>query len=88
MAELVDHVDDLLADEARGQPQAIAADLVETGAPPKLAAMVANLFAVDGSVGLARLARDTGIAPVRADPRRSATSASGSGSTGRSSRPR
>ena len=27
--------------------------------------MVANLFAVDGAIGLARLARDTGIAPVR-----------------------
>jgi glutamate dehydrogenase len=26
--------------------------------------MVANLFAVDGSIGLARLARDTGIAPM------------------------
>ena len=27
--------------------------------------MVANLFAVDGAIGLARLAKDTGIAPVR-----------------------
>jgi glutamate dehydrogenase len=64
VAELVDHVDDLLADEARGHAQAIAADLVQAGAPAEIAAMVANLFAVDGSIGLARLARDTGIAPM------------------------
>jgi glutamate dehydrogenase len=64
VAELVDHVDDLLADEARGHAQAIAADLASAGAPPKIAAMVANLFAVDGSIGLARLSRDTGIAPM------------------------
>ena len=65
VAQLVDHVDDLLADEARGHAQAIAADLVENGAPPKVAAMVAKLFAVDGAIGLARLAKDTAIAPVR-----------------------
>jgi glutamate dehydrogenase len=65
VAELVDHVDDLLADEARGHAQAIAADLVANGAPAKVAAMVAKLFAVDGAIGLARLAKDTAIAPVR-----------------------
>jgi len=65
VAELVDHVDDLLADEARGHAQSIAAELIEAGAPAKPATMVANLFAVDGSIGLARLARDTGIAPVK-----------------------
>ena len=65
VAELVDHVDDLLADEARGHAEGIVTDLLEIGAPPKIAAMVANLFAVDGAIGLARLARDTGIAPVR-----------------------
>ncbi|HEU4651305.1 MAG TPA: NAD-glutamate dehydrogenase domain-containing protein, partial [Croceibacterium sp.] len=64
VSELVDHVDDLLADEARGHAQAIAADLVAAGAPAKVAAMVANLFAIDGSIGLARLARDTGISPI------------------------
>jgi glutamate dehydrogenase len=69
VAELVDHVDDLLADEARGHAQAIAADLVAAGAPPKIAAMVANLFAIDGSIGLARLARDTGNRADGADPR-------------------
>jgi glutamate dehydrogenase len=65
VTQLVEHVDDLLADEARGHAEGIVADLLEIGAPPKIAAMVANLFAVDGAIGLARLARDTGIAPVR-----------------------
>ncbi|HET9459193.1 MAG TPA: NAD-glutamate dehydrogenase domain-containing protein, partial [Sphingomicrobium sp.] len=65
VGQLVAHVDELLADEARGHAQAIAADLAQAGAPPRIAAMVARLFAVDGAFGLARLARDTGIAPVR-----------------------
>ena len=65
VAELVDHVDALLADEARGHADAIVRDLLDTGAPPKVATMVANLYAVDGAIGLARLAKDTAIAPVR-----------------------
>jgi glutamate dehydrogenase len=65
VTELVDHVDDLLADEARGHAEAIVSDLLAAGAPPRIAAKVANLFAVDGAIGLARLARDTGIAPMR-----------------------
>ncbi|HYD24952.1 MAG TPA: NAD-glutamate dehydrogenase domain-containing protein [Croceibacterium sp.] len=65
VAELVDHVDDLLAKEARGHAAAIAAGLLAAGAPAELAAIVAQLFAVDGAFGLARLSRDTGIAPVR-----------------------
>jgi glutamate dehydrogenase len=64
VTELVDHVDDLLADEARSHAEAIARGLLDAGAPGKLAAMVANLFAVDGAIGLARLAKDSGIAPV------------------------
>jgi len=64
VAELVDHVDDLLAEEARGHAESIVSELLEAGAPPKIAAMVANLFAVDGAIGLARLARDTGMAPI------------------------
>src|SRR5690606_4555773 len=64
VAELVDHVDDLLADEARDHAAAIAAELLSAGAPTDLAAKVANLFAVDGAIGLARLSRDTGIAPI------------------------
>lgn len=65
VTELVDHVDDLLAHEARSHAQTIAAELVEIGAPEAVAAMVARLFAVDGAIGLARLAKDTGTAPMR-----------------------
>jgi glutamate dehydrogenase len=65
VAELVDHVDDLLADEARGHAEAIVSNLLAAGAPARIARMVANLYAVDGAIGLARLARDTGIDPVR-----------------------
>ncbi|MEO6388406.1 MAG: NAD-glutamate dehydrogenase domain-containing protein [Croceibacterium sp.] len=64
VAQLVDHVDDLLADEARGHAAAIANGLLAAGAPKDLAAMVANLFAIDGAIGLAQLSRDTRISPV------------------------
>jgi glutamate dehydrogenase len=64
VAELIRHVDDLLADEARGHTAAIADALLAADAPAGLAADVARLFAVDGAIGLARLSRDTGIAPV------------------------
>jgi glutamate dehydrogenase len=64
VAELVDHVDDLLAKEGKGHTAAIGDALLAAGAPADLAAMVARLFAVDGAIGLARLARDTGVAPL------------------------
>jgi glutamate dehydrogenase len=64
VAELVDHVDDLLAAEARGHAGAIQSALTDTGAPVELAAAVARLFAIDGAIGLARLARTTGQPPV------------------------
>jgi glutamate dehydrogenase len=63
--DLIGRADELLADQTRGQAQAIATRLTAAGAPVELAATVANLFAVDGAIGLARLARDTGIGPVR-----------------------
>src|SRR5690606_14342665 len=44
VAELIDHVDDLLASEARGHTAAIADSLLAAGAPADLAAMVAQLF--------------------------------------------
>ena len=62
--DLVAHVDELLAEEARDHTAAIADGLTQAGAPAKLAAMVANLFALDGAIGLASLSRDTGVAPV------------------------
>src|SRR5690606_14064153 len=48
-AEHVDHVDDLLAEEARGHAESFVSKLLEAGAPPKIAPMAANLFAVDGA---------------------------------------
>jgi glutamate dehydrogenase len=65
VSALMAHVDQLLADQTRGHAQGIATRLVGVGAPAALASAVANLFAVDGAIGLARLACDTGIAPVR-----------------------
>ncbi len=65
VAELMDHVDDLLAAEARGHSHAIAQGLLEAGAPEDLARRVACLFAVDGAIGLSSLSRATGIPPVR-----------------------
>ncbi|MCB2066289.1 MAG: NAD-glutamate dehydrogenase, partial [Erythrobacter sp.] len=64
VAELTDKVDTLLGDEARAHVDEIAASMVERGAPQRLAEQVARLFAIDGAIGLSRLASDTGIAPV------------------------
>jgi glutamate dehydrogenase len=52
---------DLLGGEALAQSQRLRADLAAIGAPEGEAAMVAHLGDLDGSVGLARLARDTKI---------------------------
>ena len=43
---------------------AIAKGLSQAGAPEKLAKMVARLFALDGAIGLAMLARDSKVASV------------------------
>jgi len=64
VAELMSHVDDLLAAEARDHSQAIAAKLTAEGAPEELAIMVATLFSLDGAIGLSRLSRQTGVSPV------------------------
>jgi len=64
VAVLGERVDDLLADEARDHARRIAVQLAEKGAPEKYAEMIARLFAMDGAIGLARLARDSGIAPT------------------------
>ncbi len=53
----------LLGSEARAQENRITADLVAAGAPKAEAALVAHLYAMDGAVGLARLARDSGTSP-------------------------
>ncbi|HSG55037.1 MAG TPA: NAD-glutamate dehydrogenase domain-containing protein [Paracoccaceae bacterium] len=64
VGELAGLADSLLGLEVRGQISGIAARLVAAGAPPRLADMVARLFALDGAVGLATLARDTAIPSV------------------------
>ena len=53
----------LIAGEARTQSGRIVAEIVETGVPKSEAAKVAHLFDMDGAVGLARLARDSGVSP-------------------------
>jgi len=63
IATLEHQVDELLADDTRDHAERIAHELTEVGAPEKHARMVARLFAMDGAIGLACLARDSGIDP-------------------------
>jgi glutamate dehydrogenase len=51
----------LLAGEARTQSGRFLADLTQAGVPQAEAALVARLHDLDGSVGLARLAKDSSI---------------------------
>jgi glutamate dehydrogenase len=60
---LSDATGELLSSESRTQSSRLLAQLVNAGAPEKLAARVTHLFDLDGAVGLARLASDTGIEP-------------------------
>ena len=53
----------LIAGEARAQSARIVAEIVATGAPRAEAAKVGHLFDMDGAIGLARLARDSGVGP-------------------------
>ena len=58
---LAEACNELLAEESRRHSDAVRQSFVERGAPPSLAEKVARLFDLDGSIGLARLAADTGI---------------------------
>ncbi len=60
---LSDSLDELLTTEWRKHSSAMLESFVAAGAPEKLAGKVTRLFELDGSVGLARLAAETGIAP-------------------------
>ncbi|PKB14177.1 glutamate dehydrogenase (NAD) [Novosphingobium kunmingense] len=62
---LTHDTDALLASEAKSQSARMRADLAAAGAPEKVAAMVAKLFDLDGTIGLAKLAKDCGV-PARA----------------------
>ena len=53
----------LLSRESQAQSAALQERFVAAGAPAELAAAVAHLFDMDGSVGLAMLARQTGTKP-------------------------
>ncbi|QZH76219.1 MAG: NAD-glutamate dehydrogenase [Erythrobacter sp.] len=64
VSELVDKAESLLGVEARAHIDGIAARMVEAGATEEQAQAVARLFAVDGAIGLAKLAKDTGGEPV------------------------
>ena len=61
VSQLDSHVDELLEDATRDHASRIVVDLAEMGAPERSARMVARLFEMDGAIGLARLARDSGI---------------------------
>ncbi|WP_309622086.1 NAD-glutamate dehydrogenase domain-containing protein [Novosphingobium sp.] len=62
--ELTRDLDILLASEARTHSARMQAELVGAGAPPAEAAMVVRLFDLDGVIGLARLAQESGV-PTR-----------------------
>jgi glutamate dehydrogenase len=55
---------ELMGEETRSQSRGLHDELTAIGAPPAEAAMVARLFDLDGVIGVARLAQDTGASPV------------------------
>ena len=61
IAELSAKADQLLLAEAKFHSARLRGEFEAAGAPQKEAAMVAHLFDMDGAVGLARLAVDSGI---------------------------
>nr|WP_128893416.1 NAD-glutamate dehydrogenase domain-containing protein [Erythrobacter sp. HKB08] len=62
---LSDATDTLLASQSRSQSSKLHARFVEAGAPDAIAARVTHLFDMDGAVGLASLARDAEIKPMK-----------------------
>ena len=64
VSSLAEAADALLAGDTLALAARREADLTAIGAPAPLAAQVARLYALDGSVGLARLAREGGAEPV------------------------
>ena len=55
--------DELLSDASRKRSDALLAQFVEAGATKQLAAKVVHLFEIDGTIGLAGLARELGTPP-------------------------
>ena len=54
----------LLESEIRAHSARLRTAFSDAGAPDRIAEMVAHLFDMDGAIGLARLAADTGVSPV------------------------
>ena len=61
VSRLSEEAPELLGAQSREQRDRLQSELTEAGAPEKLAAEVAHLFALDGSVGIASLARNAEI---------------------------
>ena len=61
VAQLSGATGELLSAESRQQSDRLREQLVSAGAPEELAASVAHLYDLDGAVGLAKLASETGI---------------------------
>jgi len=59
--QLASGTDDLLRPEARARAERLARIFADAGAPPAEAARVVLLHNLDGAVGLARLARESGL---------------------------
>ena len=64
VSELSGDIDELLTGEARTQSERMRAALGEAGAPAEEAGLVARLYDLDGTVGIARLSRESGC-PAR-----------------------
>ncbi|EIZ80665.1 glutamate dehydrogenase [Novosphingobium sp. Rr 2-17] len=56
---------ELLGERTLAHSRTLKAGMLEAGAPDELAGEVGNLFDLDGAVGIADLAAETGIAPRR-----------------------
>jgi glutamate dehydrogenase len=65
VAKLDARADSLLSGEVRAQSLRMREELVAAGAPDDLAGRVARLFDLGGAIGLAGLAGDSGLDPVR-----------------------
>ncbi len=62
VSELSHDTHSLLAGEGRSQSAAMVEAMIAAGAPAPESAAVAKLYDIDGAIGLARLAKDNGIA--------------------------
>ncbi len=65
VASLIEARGDLISQETRERAESLHMHFIEHGAPLQIAQDVANLYDMDGSVGLANLALRTGIDPQR-----------------------